>query len=197
MANLDLFEVVPGIWCVRRGRDGSACYIVKMSPGAVLIDAGEDETGVGVMKGLQAARVGLNAVRAILLSHAHPHAAAGARALRERSGARVLCSPAEAGTLEPDALLEHGHLVEDRFRVLETPGHTAGHLSFVLLPGRILFSGDALDIEGAEVAAPHQAMSLEAARESVARCLAVDPELILPAHGGPLPRTTLNARPER
>jgi glyoxylase-like metal-dependent hydrolase (beta-lactamase superfamily II) len=192
VAKLDVFEVVPGIWCVRRGKDSSASYIVKMSPGAVLVDAGSDPTGVEVMKGLQAARVGLNAVRAILLSHAHPHAAAGARALRARSGARVLCSRLEAGAPEPDGFLEPSDRVEGRFQALPTPGHTEGHTSFLLLPGRVLFSGDALSIEGANLVAPRQAVSPEAARESAARCLALEPELVLPGHGGPIAGTALS-----
>lgn len=195
MVNLDVFEVVPGIWCVRRGKDRSACYIVRTSPGAVLIDAGADSTGVDVMKGLQAARIGLNAVRAILVTHTHPHAAAGARALRDRSGARVLCSRLEAAALEPDAFLEPGEPFEDLFQVLPTPGHTEGHLSFLLLRGHTLFSGDALEIEGAKLVAPRHAVSVEVARESAARCLALEPELVLPAHGEPVSWAALNARP--
>jgi glyoxylase-like metal-dependent hydrolase (beta-lactamase superfamily II) len=195
MAKLELSEIVPGIWRVRRGRESSACYIVKTSPGAVLVDAGSDPTGVDVMKGLQAARVGLNAVRAILLSHAHPHAAAGARSLRDRSGTRILCSRLEAAGFEPDAFLEPGDRVEELFQVLPTPGHTEGHLSFLLLPSRTLFSGDAIEIEGANLVAPRQAVSAEAARESAARCLALEPEIILPAHGEPIPASALNALP--
>jgi glyoxylase-like metal-dependent hydrolase (beta-lactamase superfamily II) len=197
MAKLELSEVVPGIWSVRRGRVSGACYIVKTSPGAVLVDAGSDPRAVDVMMGLQAARVGLNAVRAILLSHGHSHGAAGARALRDRSGARVLSSRLEAAGVEPDAFLEPGDRVEELFEVLPTPGHTEGHLSFFLIPTRTLFSGDALEIDGANPIAPRQAVSSEAARESAARCLALEPELILPAHGDPVRASALSGGPGR
>lgn len=179
-AKLDVSEVAPGIWRVRRGSRGSAVYVVKMSPGAVLVDAGPDEKGADVMSGLQVARVGLNSIRAILLTHSHRHAAAGARALRERSGAKVLGSTPSG---EP---LVSGTVVEKHFEILATPGHTTSHVSFLFRPTRTLFAGDALRSEGDGFAPAGGTEHPAEARDSMARCVSARPQLVLPCHGPPL-----------
>jgi glyoxylase-like metal-dependent hydrolase (beta-lactamase superfamily II) len=175
MAKLEVIEVAPGIWRVRRGRGGSAVYIVQMSPGAVLVDAGPDETGVDVMHGLQAARVGLNSIRAILLTHSHPHAASGARVLQERSGARLV-----------QASSEPGPTIERYFDVLPTPGHTESHVALLFRPTRTLFAGDALRALRGGVGLSRGTEDRTAARESMRACLAAEPSLVLPCHGPPL-----------
>jgi len=207
MASLEVVEVAAGIWSVRRGRRGSASYVVKLDPGGILIDAGSEPTGADVMRCLQTARVGLRSIRAILLTHAHGHAASGARALRDRSGAPVLSSREEAEALarggsgrgvlprwgegapdapfEPDSHLSDGDRVEPFFRVVATPGHSRGHLSFWLEPLRVLFCGDALSLcDGAPQLARGPCHSEEASK-SLRKCLALEPELLLPAHGDP------------
>ena len=42
MAALQIAEVAGGIWSVRRGPRFRPAFIVKMSPGAVLIDTGSE-----------------------------------------------------------------------------------------------------------------------------------------------------------
>lgn len=161
MAKLDIFEAAPSVWCVRRG--SSAAYVVKLSPGAVLVDTGSDPEGAGVMMGLQSARVGLTSIRAILLTHAHPRAASGAAALVARSGAQLLASSESASELKrperPGALARllgarvrpavevtrttaEGELLLERFEVLAAPGGAPGHLAFYYRPARLLFTGD-------------------------------------------------------
>jgi glyoxylase-like metal-dependent hydrolase (beta-lactamase superfamily II) len=197
MSRLEIAEVVSGIWSIRRGRSGSASFLVKLDPGGVLIDAGADPSGAGVMQCLQKARVGLRSIRAILLTHAHAHAAGGARALRERSGARVLASPLEADELaraatstgtrfDPDARLVDGELVEPYFRAIETPGHTRGHLAFFFEPARALFAGDAFSVVAGAPELSPGTDDADSARDSMGRCLGLEPLLLLPAHGDPL-----------
>jgi glyoxylase-like metal-dependent hydrolase (beta-lactamase superfamily II) len=143
MAALEIAEVAPGIWSVRRGSLWRAAYIVKTSPGAVLVDTGPEPSGASVMQGFQKARVGLRSVRAILLTSADPEAAAGAPALRERCETRVLCSREQAPRLQPfevDGRIEVGEIVEERFEVVAAPGE-AGRLAFRLRPSGTLFVG--------------------------------------------------------
>lgn len=198
MSRLWIAQVAPGIWSVRRGRGGSSSYLVKTDPGGILIDAGSDPEGGDVMRCLQTARVGLRSIRAILLTHVHRHAAAGARALRERSGAPLLASRQEAETFAlgqgtpgapfgPDAHLADGERVEPFVRVIATPGHSKGHLAFWIEPIGVLFTGDAVSVRvGAPELSPGTVDS-ERARASMRRCLALEPRLLLPAHGEPLP----------
>lgn len=179
MAKLDVSEVAPGIWRVRRGPRASAVYIIKMSPGAVLVDAGPDETGADVMQGLQVVRVGLNSIRAILLTHSHRHASSGAQALSDRSGARVLDAPS-GESLEP------GTVVEKHFEVWATPGHTASHVAFLFRPTRALFAGDALRSAGSGFGLTRGTELPSEARESMRICASLRPSLVLPCHGPPL-----------
>jgi glyoxylase-like metal-dependent hydrolase (beta-lactamase superfamily II) len=78
MAELAITELVAGIWAVQRGPRFRAAYIIRTSPGAVLIDTGPEASGAAIMQGFQKARVGLRSVRAILLTSADPDATAAA-----------------------------------------------------------------------------------------------------------------------
>jgi len=84
----------------------------------------------------------------ILLTHHHADHVAGTDAVRERFGARVVGAAADAGRLPRlDQAVREGDEValgESRARVLDTPGHTRGEVSYafpgVLLSGDVLFS---------------------------------------------------------
>jgi len=145
MAALEIKEVAPGIWSVRRGPRWHAAYIVKTGPGAVLVDTGPEPSGASVMQAFQKARVGLRSLRAILLTSADPEASAGAPALRERCGTRVLCSREQAPRLLPlevDGRIDVGDVVEERFEVVDAPGKGAGYIAFRFRPTGTLFVGD-------------------------------------------------------
>jgi glyoxylase-like metal-dependent hydrolase (beta-lactamase superfamily II) len=150
MAELEIEEVASGIWSVRRGRRWHRAYIVKTSPGAILIDTGPEPSGASVMQAFQRARVGLRSVRAILLTSGDASAAGGAPVLRERCGTRVLSSREEARRLFPfevDGQLEVGDVVEERFEVLKPPEastEAAGRLAFLFRPSGALFVGDGI-----------------------------------------------------
>ncbi len=84
----------------------------------------------------------------ILVTHHHTDHIAGVLALKERFGATVIGPKAERDTIpgldfavvdgDPIAV---GSLVG---RVMETPGHTKGHVVFLFEEERLLFSGDTL-----------------------------------------------------
>ncbi len=151
MGGLQIEEVAPGIWSVRRGPRWHTAYIVKTSPGAILIDTGPEPSGASVMQAFQKARVGLRSVRAILLTSADPDAAGGVPTLRERCGTRVFCSREEALRLLPfevDGRIEVGQVVEERFEVVKAPGKTSGHVAFRFRPSGALFVGDGLVLSG-------------------------------------------------
>jgi hydroxyacylglutathione hydrolase len=70
----------------------------------------------------------------LLVTHHHPDHVEANLALKERFGLRIVGPAAEAGTIpgiEPT-------------RVIETPGHTAGHVSYHLPDAGIAFTGDTL-----------------------------------------------------
>lgn len=86
---------------------------------------------------------------AILVTHHHPDHVGGVAELVERSGARVF-GPARERMPVPFAPVAEGDRVELprlglEFRVLDVPGHTAGHVAYyghgALFCGDTLFSG--------------------------------------------------------
>jgi glyoxylase-like metal-dependent hydrolase (beta-lactamase superfamily II) len=85
-------------------------------------------------------------------------------------------------------LVKDGDVVADEFEVIETPGHTAGHVSFYHRRLRALFAGDALAVIGGRVRfmARPVTMDLGAARQSMERCLSLDLEVLCPGHREPL-----------
>lgn len=90
-----------------------------------------------------------------------------------------------------DSLVRHG----DRFpwcggcTILETPGHTSGHISLLLDTHRTVIAGDAAVCENGRliVANPEFAYDLPAAEQSLAALLACDADTCLCYHGGSLP----------
>lgn len=113
---------------------------------------------------------------------------------------RFVFHAARNGFLTPSWLdrvttFEDGALLADAagLRVLHTPGHTAGHASFVLEDRGILFSGDALVTLDVLTGAPGPQLLPDAlnadpatAHDSLRRFEEVDADLLAPGHGEPL-----------
>jgi hydroxyacylglutathione hydrolase len=84
----------------------------------------------------------------ILATHHHGDHIGGSRELKARTGCRMAGPRADAGRIPGlDVLLAEG----DRFsfgsreaEVIETPGHTRGHITFWFAADRALFCGDTL-----------------------------------------------------
>ena len=84
----------------------------------------------------------------ILLTHHHADHIAGADAVRERFGAKIVGARHDAhrlprldqGAAEGDEVM----LGAARARVIDTPGHTRGHISYFFPDGAVLLCGDTL-----------------------------------------------------
>ena len=213
MRRFDIFEPLPGIWCVQHRPSKSTAYIIKTFPGAVLIDTGPDASAASVMMGLQGARVGLSSVRLLALTHWHFDQSAGAATLNKRSGTRVRYAEAEASFLTgqrearfwarqrhpkvspitADGFVTDGEKLEGGLEAIATPGHTDGHVAYYLETRGILFAGDAFTVtHKGEVEVDDEA------RASAARCLERPIEVLLPSYGRPVTdRRAINALRER
>ena len=85
---------------------------------------------------------------AILLTHHHGDHIAGAPELVQRTGAIVTGPAADAHRIPSmDRGVREGDRIEVgscAARVIETPGHTTGHVSFLFEQAKVLFCGDTL-----------------------------------------------------
>jgi len=99
-----------------------------------------------------------------------------------------LLGSAPTNAVQATRLVREGDLIENDFEVIETPGHTPGHVSYYHRPTRTLFAGDALAVINGRLRFMARPVTpdLPAARSSILRCLDRPIECICPGHRQPL-----------
>lgn len=132
----------------------------------------------------------------VVLTHHHPDHVASAAALRDRYDAPIAAHPwtaeALAGEVPVDELLEDGDELDLgtwaptgqpwTVQALHTPGHAPGHLALRDTRWNALVVGDLVAGFGTiRVAPPEGDMAAYVA--SLTRLIALDPAIVLPAHG--------------
>lgn len=77
---------------------------------------------------------------------------------------------------------------EGGMQVIETPGHTRGHISFYLPARRLLFAGDAVRASKGRLALSPAMLNYDTAMalQSVRKLAALDIDACLPGHGAPI-----------
>ena len=126
----------------------------------------------------------------VLVTHTHVDHSPAVRALKARTGCRVLGWPPPEGiehdkTFEADDEPAHGDLVATEaglLKVLHTPGHAANHLCYLLLDQELLFAGDHI-MQGSTVVINPPDGDMKAYIESLYDLLGEHIRYIAPAHG--------------
>ena len=204
-----MLEIAPGVHQIAlTPRDGINAYLI----GDVLIDSGTKGSAKKILAALQG-----RPVSALALTHAHVDHAGGAKqvtaalaipywvgakdAEAARTGAAVVAKPWMEGPLKKYTAdfpgvpvtreLVEGDQVAD-FVVLDTPGHSPGHISFWRESDRVLVCGDvfnAMNLLTTKVGL-HQPPSLftpdpERNRASMRRVAELEPSVMCVGHGPP------------
>lgn len=159
---------------------------------AALIDA-----GMGSANHVAAVGHRLHALNAnltdVLVTHGHADHASGAPALKSTFGLAAFSKyrlPADEGTGIEWRHLRDGEVVTVggiALIAVHTPGHAPDHLAFWHAESRTAFTGDLINPTGSVLIAWSRGGDLTAYLASVERLLALEPILLLPAHG---PRVT-------
>jgi glyoxylase-like metal-dependent hydrolase (beta-lactamase superfamily II) len=192
-------EVAPGIRCLLAPNPG-----MMTGPGTNTYLIGDREVvvvdpGPGMDEHVEAilTAVGEGRLVGIWLTHAHPDHASAVKELQDRTGAPLWAWPTPNTTYEgripgmhaPEHALADGDrlVVEAQsYQVLHAPGHASDHVVFFRESDGVLFTGDVVVGFGTVVIAPPDG-DLQAYLATLSRLSALQPAIILPGHGDPIP----------
>ncbi|MGZ4202200.1 MAG: MBL fold metallo-hydrolase, partial [Thermoleophilaceae bacterium] len=183
--------------------------------GDVVVDAATRHAGRRILRQLDG-----HEVAAHVLTHAHPDHQGASHQICERLGIPLWCGEADADAAENPVLIRErqpqlalnrliwrtwagpAHPVARKlregddvagFKVLETPGHSRGHVVFWRESDRVLIAGDVLNGMNLLTSLPglHQPPAVFTPdparnRESIRRVAALEPALVCFGHGLPL-----------
>ncbi|GIF21962.1 glyoxylase-like metal-dependent hydrolase (beta-lactamase superfamily II) [Actinoplanes tereljensis] len=166
-----------------------SAYLLVRGGEAAIVDLGTPGSGSAIEEGLKAAGSGWGEVKHVILTHLHRDHVGGLTDVAPKingtiyAGTNDLASIISEKTLKP---LNEGDEVFG-LRIVETPGHTLGHISVLEPSTGILIAGDALRNQGTlQGSAPENTTDESKAAASVRKLAALDIKAILPGHGEPL-----------
>jgi glyoxylase-like metal-dependent hydrolase (beta-lactamase superfamily II) len=194
-------EFTPGVWMlpVKTATLPPATHTNVWMPGGrrfAVVDPGstEPDERARLLEVVARRREHGGAPHAVLLTHHHRDHSGGAAAIAEalgvplRAHAHALERIETGGRCraEPLAGGEEIDLGGVTLRAIETPGHAPGHLAFEIRESRLLVAGDLVSGLSTILIDPEDG-DMDAYLESLARVRALEPRLLLPGHGPPLP----------
>lgn len=183
---------------------------IETERGVILVDVGPDGAIDRLETALADVGFELADVDRVVLTHHDADHAGGLAALRDRTNVTVAAHPDETPYVrgdsspvkgsgdryppsEVDEELTDGMELATRagpLRVVETPGHTAGHVSLYLPDERILIAGDALVADGEDPLSgpkPRFTLDMKRATDSVETLAELDVDHTICHHGGYVP----------
>jgi len=187
---------------------------VETEDGLVLVDTALPDHLDDLEAALDDEEFRLRDVEIVVITHEDSDHAGCLAALTDETDATVLAAIGDSAVVEGDREPRGGgdyppahvdvrvtdgtELCTDAgpLRVVDTPGHTEGHVSLYLPDRNFLFAADALTAESGELAGPNPDFTedVDAALDSVARLGELDVDGVLAFHGGPVDATDADVR---
>jgi glyoxylase-like metal-dependent hydrolase (beta-lactamase superfamily II) len=171
--------------------DFVSAYILYRAGEAALVDTGVDGSADAIEAALGEVGLDWGVIGSVILTHKHPdHAGSVVDVMERATGATLYAGAAEipaiSALVTPQPVVD-GEMVFD-LQMIDTPGHTAGHICVLDAAAGILVAGDALVGTPDGVGPPDPSFSedMGAATESVAKLAGFDYEIALFGHGEPL-----------
>jgi glyoxylase-like metal-dependent hydrolase (beta-lactamase superfamily II) len=175
----------------RANLDFVSAYILYRGGEAALVDTGVDGSAGAIGAALGEAGLEWGAVGHVILTHKHPdHVGSVDAVMEQATGATLYAGSAEIphiATATAAQGVADGDTVFD-MQIIDTPGHTAGHIAVLDGSAGILVTGDALvgTAEGVGPPDPSFSEDMTSATESVAKLAGFEYEVALFGHGEPL-----------
>ena len=169
-----------------------SAYILYRNGEATVVDTGVDGSAMSIESGLGQVGLGWGDVSGLIVTHRHPDHQGSVQGVLANTPPDT---PWHAGAADLDAITapHAGQAVGDGdvvggLEIIESPGHTAGHICVLDTASGILVAGDALNGENGGVVGPNPGFSddIDLANASVTKLAGFDYEVVLFGHGEPV-----------
>lgn len=166
-----------------------SAYILVRGKEAAIVDLGTPGSESAIETGLKGAGVGWEAVKHVVLTHLHDDHVGGLPEVAPHVTGSIYAGAGDLASIISDKPLKPLAEGDEVFgmRIVETPGHTLGHISVFEPATGILVAGDALRTnDGLKGSDPQYTTDEAKAAASVRKLAGLDIKAILPGHGEPL-----------
>lgn len=184
-------SAVAGTSFHRVALDFVSAYILYRGGEAALIDTGVEGSAASIEAALGEVGLGWDSVGHVVLTHKHPDHVGSVDAVMEAASGATLYAgapdiPAIDSAIVPQPVSDGDSIFD--LDVVETPGHTAGHICVLDTAAGILVAGDAMVGARGGVAGPDPAFAenMTVALGSVRKLAGFSYEVALFGHGDPL-----------
>ena len=171
--------------------DFVSAYILYRGGEAALVDTGVGGSAAAIEAALGEAGLAWDSVGHVILTHKHPdHAGSVDEVMAQAEGATLYAGDADIPQIASDIAPQPIGDGDSVFglEIIDSPGHTAGHICVLDAAAGILVTGDALNGTGGGVAPPDPSFSedMTVAMETVLKLGGFTYEIALFGHGEPL-----------
>lgn len=168
-----------------------SAYILYRSGEAALVDTGVSGSDGAIAAALTEIGLGWDAVGHVIVTHKHPdHQGSLPAVLSQAPDAQWYAGAGDMAAITVDTegiVVGEGEAIFD-LQIIETPGHTPGHVSVHDPMAGILLAGDAMNgADGGVVGAnPDFTEDMQLANASIRRLAGFDYDVVLFGHGEPI-----------